>query len=102
MLKAKGTDHPSLYHDEFYVNKPHWFNESLEKELQDDKIELNLLDSNIDFRSQQRLCESKIEFLKKIKMKNGEIKYLLKTKYPFRALTPGQVCQKLRVYFYFS
>lgn len=82
---ACGTDHPALYCDEFYVNKPHWISQNYENESNE-----FILQSNIDFKFQQKHYESPILFMKKIQIENGEVKYLVKSKYALRGLAPGQ------------
>jgi tRNA U34 2-thiouridine synthase MnmA/TrmU len=82
-FKAYGTNHLSLYHDEFYVDEPHWIGENPEKGLED------ILGSSVNFRFQQRHKEAEILYLKKIK-EFDRVRYLMKTKYPFRGITPGQ------------
>jgi tRNA (5-methylaminomethyl-2-thiouridylate)-methyltransferase len=82
---ACGTDHPSLYCDEFYVSQPHWISQNYENTMND-----IILDSQIDFKYQQKHNESAILYMKKILNDNGEIKYLVKSKYAFRGLAPGQ------------
>ena len=90
-FKANGTNHPALYCDEFYVDKPHWISENYEERV---KIEGNgdILGEDINFKFQHKHNEVGLLFLKKL-----ENRYLIKTKLPFRAITPGQVNENFSV-----
>jgi tRNA U34 2-thiouridine synthase MnmA/TrmU len=82
-FKANGTNHPALYCDEFYVDKPHWISENYEER---DGKEKNILGEDVNFKFQHKHNEAGILYLKKV-----QDRYLIKTKFPFRAITPGQV-----------
>ena len=84
--KAIGTNHPSLYCQEFYVDKPHWISEHFEEGIENGDI----LGPDIKFKFQHKHNQSGIVFFRKTKCEN-EIRYLMKTEFPFRAITAGQV-----------
>ncbi len=78
---VKGTDHPALYNNAFFIEKPHWICEDKES----DRSEL-ILDDKYDFKFQYKHYQSGIKSLKRI-----DDSYLVETKFNFRGITPGQV-----------
>jgi len=83
---VRGTDHPALYHNTFYIEKPHWICEDKEST----RNEL-VLDERYDFKFQHKHYQSGIKSLRRIKDLDKPIKYLVETKFNFRGITPGQV-----------
>ncbi|CAF0931287.1 unnamed protein product [Brachionus calyciflorus] len=82
-----GTDHPSLYYNQFIVEKPHWICENREENATDDIV----LNENFEFKFQNKHYQSKIKYLKKQHdPNNNDYRYIVQTEKNFRAVPKGQ------------